>query len=278
MEEIYQVHQIKENLWAIDEVGKTLMYLYAGEETALLLDTGFGLTDLKALAASLCPGKELVVVNSHGHGDHNSGNIQFDTVYVGRMDEPISHIPMEGEDLQRMIDVFIAQNPWAKGHDLSGYKPGPAKHVAVLTDGDIIDLGGIQLEVLECPGHTAGSICLWDAANGYLFTGDLILTWEVWGQLSTSVALKTYADSLNRMAALEPQVKEIFPAHGTPNNPYGWPLYHLDPHVLTIYAQGTQAIVDGKTVGEPYQSFGGPGLCAYFEVGGMVYDPERIGV
>ena len=64
------------------------------------MDTGFGLTDLKALAASLCPGKEIIVVNTHAHGDHNSGNNQFDTVYVGRMDEPFSYRQMDEEGIR----------------------------------------------------------------------------------------------------------------------------------------------------------------------------------
>ena len=83
-----EIYRIKDNLWAIDEIRKTTLYVYEGSEKVLLLDTGFGLLDLKKLVGELCPGKEIVVVNSHGHGDHNSGNNQFEKVYVGRFDEP----------------------------------------------------------------------------------------------------------------------------------------------------------------------------------------------
>ncbi len=63
--EYAQVHPIGERLWAIDEIGKTILYLYEGDERVLLVDTGFGLLDLKKLAGELCPGKELLVVNTH---------------------------------------------------------------------------------------------------------------------------------------------------------------------------------------------------------------------
>ena len=38
--------------------------------------------------------------------------------------------------------------------------------------GDVFHLGGRELEVTECPGHTTGSICLTDKADRIVFTGD----------------------------------------------------------------------------------------------------------
>ena len=43
-----------------------------------------------------------------------------------------------------------------------------------LGDGQIIDLGNRHLEVLHLPGHSSGSIGLWEAASGTLFSGDTI--------------------------------------------------------------------------------------------------------
>lgn len=72
-------------------------------------------------------------------------------------------------------------------------------------------------------------------------------------------------------------VKHVFPAHGRSDNIFGWPIYELPPHVLEIYACGTEDIVEGRTKGTQYTCFAGNGLCKQFEVGGMVYDPSRIG-
>ena len=76
------VHRIDKDLWAIDEIGKDIMYLIDGGRRALLIDTGFGMLDLKAIASQLCPSREIVVVNSHAHPDHASGNNQFDCVHT----------------------------------------------------------------------------------------------------------------------------------------------------------------------------------------------------
>lgn len=44
----------------------------------------------------------------------------------------------------------------------------------VLTDHDIIDLGGRQVEVFHTPGHSPGHLCFGEKDTGYLFTGDLV--------------------------------------------------------------------------------------------------------
>ena len=272
-DEFAEIYRIRDNLWAVDEIRKTTLYVYEGRDRVLLLDTGFGLLDLKALVGGLCPGKEIVVVNSHGHGDHNSGNNQFDKVYVGRFDEPTSHSTVS----EHFLDKFLKNNPLAGTVRPEEWRPGPCKCVMPLCDGDVIDLGGIRLEVLETPGHSLGSICLFDRENGYPFTGDLMLTWQVWGQLACSTTLKDYGKSLDRLAALEPLVREVFPAHGRSDNPHGWPIYHLPPRVLSVYAEGTRRILEGKEVGVPFHD-GPEGTVVYFEIGGMVYDPSRLGV
>ena len=54
--ELAKVYQVRQNLWAIDEIGKTTLYVYEGEKRVLLLDTGFGLLPLREMVESLCPG------------------------------------------------------------------------------------------------------------------------------------------------------------------------------------------------------------------------------
>ena len=136
--ELAKVYQVRQNLWAIDEIGKTTLYVYEGEKRVLLLDTGFGLLPLREMVESLCPGKEIVVVNSHAHGDHASGNCQFDTVGVGRWDEPASHKGMDADTRKRYLLSFFEDNPRAAKVDVNAWLPGPAKHIVPLSDGDVI--------------------------------------------------------------------------------------------------------------------------------------------
>jgi glyoxylase-like metal-dependent hydrolase (beta-lactamase superfamily II) len=56
--------------------------------------------------------------------------------------------------------------------DLTAWRTPPAEPTRTVVDGDLVDLGDRAFEVLHVPGHTAGSIALWDAGAGQLFTGD----------------------------------------------------------------------------------------------------------
>jgi glyoxylase-like metal-dependent hydrolase (beta-lactamase superfamily II) len=51
-------------------------------------------------------------------------------------------------------------------------KAAPATRL--IDEGDVLDLGNRRLEVLHTPGHSPGGICLWEAATGTLFSGDII--------------------------------------------------------------------------------------------------------
>ena len=44
----------------------------------------------------------------------------------------------------------------------------------VLTNHDIIDISGREIEALHTPEHSSGHLCFWEKDRGYLFTGDLV--------------------------------------------------------------------------------------------------------
>ena len=45
--QLFRIISLEEDLWAINEIDKTVMYVINGTERALLLDTGLGLTEFK---------------------------------------------------------------------------------------------------------------------------------------------------------------------------------------------------------------------------------------
>ena len=69
--QLFRIIPLEKDLWAINEIDKTVMYVINGTERALLLDTGLGLTDLKEEVLKLCGEKSLIVVNTHAHVDHS---------------------------------------------------------------------------------------------------------------------------------------------------------------------------------------------------------------
>ena len=82
-----EAYKMRENVWALfqesmDGAGDLWMYVINGPERVLLIDTGFGVGDLKGLVQHLVgTEKEILVANTHHHYDHAYGNAQFDRCY-----------------------------------------------------------------------------------------------------------------------------------------------------------------------------------------------------
>lgn len=80
-----------------------------------------------------------------------------------------------------------------------------------LTDGDVVDLGDRWLRVLHLPGHTPGSINLYDADAGHLFTGDVLYDG---GLIDTCVGSDIAAYVATMRALLDVPLRRAFPGHG----------------------------------------------------------------
>ena len=81
--------------------------------------------------------------------------------------------------------------------------------------GDSFDLGGIVLKIIEIPGHSYGSVALYEETKGWLFTGDTLAHYNIWNQMDCvdsprlSVLMATY----KKLAQMQ-KIEEIYPAHG----------------------------------------------------------------
>jgi glyoxylase-like metal-dependent hydrolase (beta-lactamase superfamily II) len=178
----YEVIKLTDSCWRIEE-NMVRMFLFEGSDRALLVDTGFGGGDLKAVVGGLTQ-KPLIVVNTHADGDHTGCNGQFDKIHLH---------PSE-----------FAQ-----------YFKQPPKNPEVrpLQDGEVLDLGGRRFEVILIPGHSAGSIALLDRENRLIVTGDTISEGPVF-MFGTFRSFPAYKVSLQRLAALSGAFDTIYPSHG----------------------------------------------------------------
>lgn len=87
----------------------------------------------------------------------------------------------------------------------------PVPEVQDLHEGDIIDTGDHRFTVLETPGHSEGSICLYEPETGILISGDTVFT-RAYGRTdfpggSNAVMI----DSLKRLSDLD--IRELYPGH-----------------------------------------------------------------
>ena len=182
--------QIDEHTWEGNgyQVYNESVYVVEGEDKALVIDAGAYMPHLDEAVAALTD-KPVMLALTHGHGDHVGGIGCFPEVWIHPADVPMITYGDEG------------------------YK-GVIHH---LEDGDVIDLGGRQLEVLHTPGHTSGSITFFDKEHHYGFSGDafgstnlLLFVPSFSGLIETCTRTAEYMQKNG--------IEKLFPGHyGGPN-------------------------------------------------------------
>ncbi|WP_431857674.1 MBL fold metallo-hydrolase [Azospirillum sp.] len=160
-----------------------------GRDLDLLIDTGLGIVSLRRAAADLF-GKPVLAVATHTHTDHVGGHHEWSDCLChaaeaealrapkGRRslrsaDSPPDELRQLREAGYEIGDLMITALPYA-GYDLDGFRRLPATPTRVVEEGAVIDTGDRRFEVLHLPGHSPGSIGLWEAATGTLFSGDAL--------------------------------------------------------------------------------------------------------
>jgi len=163
------------------------LYLVEGNDRAVLIDAGTRVPGLDKIVAGITS-KPVTMILTHGHGDHVGGVGPFPEVWIGPADEQMLR------NSQRRYQ-------------------GQIKH---LTDGETIDLGGRKLEVMFTPGHTSGSVTIFDKANHYGFSGD------AFG--STNLLVFTYLSNVKASATKvekymrDNDIRFLYPGHYSGDN------------------------------------------------------------
>ncbi len=220
-----EVYQFRDNLYGLftencDGMGDVWMYLIIGPEKAMLIDTGFGLGNLKALVDEITGGMPVIVVNTHDHYDHAYGNCWFDKVYchehlVPYLESQHSHM------WDYLFDAF-GNNIWLE-FDRGDLPVFMQYEIAGVPDGYTFDLGDdYEVELVFTGGHAAGHAAFLDKKNRILFSGDNICS-DVSGCGSVNMikpgpygedtALKVYRDSVARLVERLDEIDYIFPQH-----------------------------------------------------------------
>lgn len=173
-----------------------------GRDRDLIVDTGLGLRPLKAEVAALAE-RPLIAVQSHTHFDHSGGLYQFDDRRGHGAEAEIIAAPTPAStvaDIGYLVeDAFLAY-PF-EGFEVARYRVRAAPFTAGLDEGDVIDLGDRVFRVLHMPGHSPGSIALWERAAGILFSGDVLYDGELLDNLYHSDAA-VFRESLERLAGM----------------------------------------------------------------------------
>ena len=178
-----EVYQFRDDVYGIlkdsaDGMGAPWMYLVVGKEKALLIDTGFGIGNLKGLAEELAEGKPLYVVNTHAHFDHCYGNCQFEKVYCYEYEAPYLEQKQDPHIWDYLFDEN-GKNIWCD-FDRKDIVPFQKYEIVPCPDGSIFSLGPEhEVELIFLGGHSAGHAAFLDKKNRILFCGDDFISMRV---------------------------------------------------------------------------------------------------
>ncbi|WP_018753778.1 MBL fold metallo-hydrolase [Paenibacillus sanguinis] len=211
MKQWFTIDQIESNTHIISEYRhweETHCYLLEGSERALLIDSGLGICDISVEVKKLTD-KPVTAIATHIHWDHIGGHKYYHDFYAheAELNWLSGEFPLSMDAIREMV-LDRCDSP--EGYNVDTYEFFQGTPTRVLHDGDMIDLGGRIITVLHTPGHSPGHMCFWEAASGYLFTGDLVYKDTLFAYYP-STDPQAYLSSLEKIAALP--VKKVFPAH-----------------------------------------------------------------
>ena len=104
---------------------------------------------------------------------------------------------------QIVDEYFVDALP--PGVALETFRQRPARVTRLVDEGDVVDLGDRRFEVLYLPGHSPGSIGLWEVATGTLFSGDAIYDGPLLDELPDS-DIAAYCATMERLLTLPVRV------------------------------------------------------------------------
>ena len=219
-----EVYRLRDNLYGIfteslGGMGDVWSYLLIGPEKAMLIDTGYGVGDLKGLANLLTGHMPLIVVNTHAHPDHSYGNCQFDRVYCHEFTVP----QLEKMRHPHVWDAMFDENgkPIWTEFDRKDIVPFHEYEIVGCPDGYTFHLGADhEVELVWTAGHTSGHCMYLDKKGRLLFAGDDVISMRIsiagpmpndpYGEYAT---VNAYRDQMAKLAAHLDEFDYVFPGH-----------------------------------------------------------------
>ena len=192
------------------------MFVLEGEDAALLIDGGMSTFNARELAESVTD-KPLAMILTHADRDHVAGTSGFDEFFMH---------PSEASNFynaQHQEGVFL-----------------------LVEDGDVIDLGNREIEVIHLPGHTPGSIALLDCDNRILFSGDSVQNGEIY-MFGEQREIHAYKASMEKLMDQLDRFDTVYPSHADTQ---------VDKTIISNLHQAAETIITGEYTTVPMELHG----------------------
>jgi glyoxylase-like metal-dependent hydrolase (beta-lactamase superfamily II) len=190
-------------VYKIDSIGyDSNIYIIPGKLTTII-DTGTGLNlkeTLYKIEKHIALDEIKQIVLTHEHFDHVGGAKKLKELTNGKIIAHENAISRLKSGKSMFATLLGAEMP-KLDVDIT------------LLDKDKLTIGDEKFEVIYTPGHSPGSICLYNDKNGILFSGDTVFAYGDFGRYDfPGGSLDLLVKSIEKLASLD--VKDLYPGHG----------------------------------------------------------------
>jgi glyoxylase-like metal-dependent hydrolase (beta-lactamase superfamily II) len=196
--------ELAPNIWRIMPPGPSgNVYVVRGRLKNVMIDTGLHQTfDYVAQELGhigMIPEDIHLVINTHEHFDHIGGNpFLRKTAMIAAHRSAATKIELQDEYVthmkeNRQLSDDYSINIWLENRAL-------------------FDVGDYKLKILHTPGHTSGSIIIYEPFKHFMFTGDTVVKGEYLPPMLESGSASEFVNSIERLQTLK--IKVIYPGHG----------------------------------------------------------------
>jgi glyoxylase-like metal-dependent hydrolase (beta-lactamase superfamily II) len=190
----FSAKELRKGTWIINSDGCSC-YVLIGDETALMIDTGYGVYDIRAYAEKITGRAIPWAANTHSHFDHAGGNGFFEKTYLSAEGDKTARVPY----------------PSFKGQSFKLDYPSE-----IIGDGFIIYLGNRSVEAISIPCHDPGSLAFLDLRERILFTGDEVSPHVplFWQRADIQPSVEQYTANMEKLMARRDAYDYICSGHG----------------------------------------------------------------
>lgn len=222
-------------------------YLIEGSEKALLIDGLTGVGSLKSFVRELTD-LPVQIVNTHGHVDHCGANFEYGECLIHPADIRLMYDHSDPEKRLDFVTVSSMGRTLAVTPTMADVIPPRAVKTFPVYDGDLLELGGVTLEVIGVPGHSFGTIVLLDRARRVVYSGDACNV-NTLLFLEGSTTIEEYRESLLHFKTFQPAFDVMYGGHGTDSVPNT-----IIDEAIELCDQimaGTDDQAEGASIGRP---------------------------